>query len=372
MMACNGKAFFFFLLVIIVYAGTMLVTLRKQSENLSSIHDVATVLTNSRGGAAQQPLSSRDEMDNCLDIFIPYHISDYEVFILHGGLNSIQQHVKGWRRIFIVSAENTSIAHVISQDGRITWRSEETYSFSPNKQQERLGSWYLQQALKLLAPLEMPEMCKTFLVLDADLHFVRDWSFKATDAKWNYFFPGEFPGGFLKDLAEKSQESTYGITHVNSLNTFGTLCTVHHHMVMQKDVLHELTAHVATLHGKPLLRVLVDAQAKGWWVSEFDIYLAFVIQNFPERVQLAHFPYLHAREKGRCSQRDAQALAIDTDVVLMACHDHYVGHDVCIGSFNNCSSSVAFCGRMSNGNCKAHDYEMVSCGQMPGEKSGEG
>lgn len=66
MMACNGRALFLFLLVTVVcvYAGAILVILRKHSDAaviLSSIHDVAAVLTDSRVGAAQQPLGFRDE-----------------------------------------------------------------------------------------------------------------------------------------------------------------------------------------------------------------------------------------------------------------------------------------------------------------------
>ena len=62
------------------------------------------------------------------------------------------------------------------------------------------------------------------------------------------------------------------------------------------------------------------------------------------------------------SQQDAQVFARDMDIVFMACHDHYVGHDLCSGSENNCSSAVAFCDRLpSGGNCKAHDYAVVPC-----------
>lgn len=306
--------------------------------------------------------SPKNRVEGCLDLFIPYHVSDHEVFILQGGLDSIRKHVKGWRKLFIVSAENVSLNDALLDDTRISWRSEETFSFSRNKQQAKLGNWYLQQALKLLAPLEMPDMCHTFLVLDADLHFVRDWSPSHAPGQWKYLFPRNHPGGHQAELGNAAHASTWAIAQIESLTTPGTLCTVHHHMVMQKDVLRGLHEHITGLHHACVLDVLTQAQLEGRWVSEFDIYLSFAWHTFHERVQLVEFPYLHAREKARCSQQDVRAFARDTDIVFMACHDHYVGHDMCSGSANNCSSAVAFCDRLSSGgNCKAHDYDVVPC-----------
>lgn len=305
-----------------------------------------------------------EDDDSCLDLFIPYHTSDHQVFVQGGGLRSILKHVQGWRKTYIVSAENASLEDMLDKEKNIVWRSEEDFSFSRARQQEKLGNWYLQQAVKLLAPLEMPEMCNTFLVLDADLHFVRDWSpkYDGRRRRWKYLFPRDFHGEHQEELATAAQRSTLHIIGQESLTRgSGTMCTVHHHMLMQKDVLRALVDHLKDLHGKPLLQIVTEAQGKGWWVSEFDFYLSFVWHRFQERVQLVEFPYIHAREKERCTVHDAQALADDTDVVFMACHDHYRGHDVCSGSCNNCTSSVSFCDTFANGKCKAHDYTILPC-----------
>lgn len=73
------------------------------------------------------------------------------------------------------------------------------------------------------------------------------------------------------------------------MNAGGTLCTTHHHMVMQKDVLHALVKHVLQQTNSTLLDKILEAQAQPWptrFMSEFDLYFAFVVHRFPERVAL--------------------------------------------------------------------------------------
>lgn len=350
-------------LVLAIYAGTIYVLFTRGNQGSRTV--VARLVKEESETSSSHDAGDEEGGDNCIDLFIPYHISDHPVFVRNRGLGSILRHVKGWRKAFIVSAENTSLKSVLDEDQHVLWRSEESFSFSRGRQQAKLGNWYLQQALKLLAPLEMPEMCNTFLVLDADLHFVRDWSpqydMKGV-ARWKYLFSHEFHGGHQEELAAAAQRSTLHIIGQESLTrASGTMCTVHHHMVMQKDVLRALVNHLHDLHGKPLLQIVTEAQERRWWVSEFDFYLSFVWHRFQERVQLVSFPYMHAREKERCTTHDAHALAQDTDVVFMACHDHYRGHDVCSGSYNNCTSSVSFCDTLASGACKAHDYTILPC-----------
>jgi hypothetical protein len=147
------------LLILVVYAGAKFIILTAMTKTGADVLPLDHVVRDFAVFGIQQP--ERPTNDNCFDLFIPYHISDQEVFIQIGDLNSIRKHIQGWRRIFIISAESASIASILVQDERIAWRSEETFSFSRNHQHERLGNWYLQQSLKLLAPMEMPEMCNT-------------------------------------------------------------------------------------------------------------------------------------------------------------------------------------------------------------------
>jgi hypothetical protein len=126
-----------------------------------------------------------------------------------------------------------------------------------------------------------------------------------------------------------------------------------------------LLDHVTALHDKPMLDIVIQAQSEGRWISEFDIYLAFVWRAFQAR----EFPYIHAREKTRCGLRDAYTPKQDTDIIFMAYGDHYAGHDLCSGSTNNCTSTVAFCERLPHGSCRLTTttllFAVVPCSSPP-------
>lgn len=290
--------------------------------------------------------SAENSSVECFDLLIPFHVSDASTFLDTGGLASIQRHIQGWRKTFIISAENSSLVGVL--DEKTVWVPESRFSGL-----HVLYGWYFQQALKLLAPRDMEDLCNTFLVLDADLHFVRDWDFRREQGKWDYLFPPAMPGGHLQELAEYAERSTKDFIAHDSLMHGHTLCTVHHHMIMQKEVIAALEAHVQKLHGRTLLEKMVEAQSTRTWISEFDIYLSFLWNSiFRERIHLVDFPYIHARDKGQCTNQDADTLRNASNIVFMACHDHYVGDDICVGSLIDCSSKAALCQRQPDGMCQ--------------------
>lgn len=312
---------------------------------------------------------THDQSQDCLDLVIPYHVSDHDVFIGQGGLQSIQRHVQGWRRTWIVSASNDTLLQVLDKS-RTIWVPEEAFSFSPSRQRAaggrpQLEGWHFQQAIKLLAPLEMPDLCNSFLVLDADLQVLRDWNPQDSSApgRYRYLYPRSFPGDYLVSFGSMAHSWTEEVLGMSSLNKGGTLCTVHHHMVMQKDVLQALHRHVLEhTNGTTLLDKMIDAQTRRWWMSEFDLYLAFAWQRYRERVALVDTPYVHCRERALCTRKDAETFAQETDAVFMACHDNWHGHDVCSGSATNCTSSISHCSQVEGSStCMAHDYEVLSC-----------
>lgn len=294
----------------------------------------------------------------CFDLLIPYHPSDQVVFVKQGGLKSIQRHVQGWRKTFIISAGNATFVELLGE--RTIWLPETRFELAGLAS---LRSWFQQQAFKMMAPLQVPELCNAYLVLDADLHFVRDWTPRGGQpGTFKYLLPTQFQGGHQRDLGARAQMATFHTLRLNSLTSPGTLCTVHHHMLMQKDVMAELLTHVLHLHGLTLIELLVRVQAQFNWWSEYDVYLAFLFHRFRTRMEVVDFPYLHAREPSRCTNADAAALQKDTDIVFMGCHDHFQGHDICASSANNCTSSVAFCERSRDtGMCKMSNVEVMPC-----------
>ena len=117
------------------------------------------------------------------------------------------------------------------------------------------------------------------LVIDADVQVLQDWSlrddWRETRNRYRYLYPRTFPGGYQISFGSMAHTWTRELLGMASLNSGGTLCTVHHHMVMQKDVLRSLAEYVtARSNGTmTLLDKILDAQARKWWMSEYDLYI---------------------------------------------------------------------------------------------------
>lgn len=143
----------------------------------------------------------------CLDAVIPYHTSDHEVFVSSGGLQSIQKYVQDLRLTWIISASNDTLMHLIDND-QTRWLSEDTFSFSRENGIARatLKGWHFQQALKLLAPLEIHGLCNDFLVIDADVRVLRNWALRSHFAqnKFNYLYPSKFLGEYMRTHGQTS------------------------------------------------------------------------------------------------------------------------------------------------------------------------
>lgn len=261
--------------------------------------------------------------------------------------------------------------HFYTYNPTIHRLNQDMFSFKKDRlgdrdHKDRQG-WYYQQALKLIAPLEIKHLlCPNVLILDADLYFLRNFYAKpaveeqhndqnqtSKQQRWNYFFPSHMPASYLVNLAGSAQKATYEILHLPSVNLFGTLCTVHHHMLFQLDVLEAMHRHVESIsmamdnssvdNNTPMLSTesttndasqkpksigdyIVSLQSRRRWFSVFDLYFTYAWHYYHDRMSIIEFPYLHSRDSERCTPKDIEAIRSEgTDIVMIACSDTWAG-----------------------------------------------
>ena len=271
----------------------------------------------------------------CHDLIVPFHPDDAGTFIQQSGMLRMQQHIQGWGRMYIISGSADLFRHLLNN--RTIWFDERSFSFHSVFQR----GWYLQQAIKIVGPTEIPGLCDRFTVLDADLVFLRPMV-PTVGKKINYIFADTVPHGeYFRKFNTDSAEFLTETLAIQQPNPDGPICSVHHLMTMELSVLREIFARIELQHNQTFCQRLQLAEQRGQWASEYDMYFSFMWNFHRDRMVLYKLPALQCRPISGCSAPDFAAFEAESDVVFMACHDKWASCDICFNSENNCTSSRA-------------------------------
>lgn len=270
--------------------------------------------------------------ETCFDVVVPFHPSDSRAFLELGGLHSIVRHVLGYRKIFIVSESSDLLQEVLNS--RIIWFDEANFSFKKN---DVGGNWPFQQVIKLLGPSEMPNLCETFVIVDADNVFVKDIHFVSSNIRGQQ----KLLYVYARVMPRHIPTSFDGLEQLLGMHIEGPNCVVHHQMVMQKSVLLKLKEAVREIgKGRNFTDLLKDAFPK-LYVSEYTLYFFFMYKHYRERMQIEYLPYVHCHNIHNCGPEVQEAFRTDSDVVYITCHDHYtLEKDDCLNSLDGCSTAL--------------------------------
>jgi len=269
-------------------------------------------------------------LDPAIDVVIPAHEKDRDV--LQRVVAGAWEHVVGVRRVVVVSRTRlcaqaeffdeawfpfnmSTVLEILEQQVGITAET----SLSP-------PGWYLQQLIKLYAPLVIPNMTEHVLVLDADTVFGRATRFlEPVDGAAGRYTEGpdtpvvitesnqgtttapssrrkrELVGsigssGMAVAFIVTGDESSTQIAHMGRLmpgldRQHPAMSAIAHHMLLSKSLLVELHREVAEAHGgaalaEAFLGTLDPAAEHKKSASEFEIYFNYHLLRRPERTRV--------------------------------------------------------------------------------------
>lgn len=220
-------------------------------------------------------------IDDPIDVVIVTHPKDKET--IPYCIKSIKKYCHHVRRIIIVSSESLS--------NEAEWFDEKLFPFSIQdvawaigketkegvedffRDHNRGPGWYLQQLLKLYAPLVIPNISSNVLIVDADVVFLRPVSFL------NESFGGLFC------VSQIEPKSLY-IQHAKRLvpgykRIYPEYYSVCHHMLFQKPILEDLFYTVEQHHQESFWKSFCHCveynRKKG--ASEYEIYYNFALRH---------------------------------------------------------------------------------------------
>ena len=222
-----------------------------------------------------------------LDVVIPAHEKDFGV--LRYAVRSVLRHVDSVGRVIVVAARPFEFP-----SDRVVWVAEPTRPGFPSlvDVRERLGGeassafaragWLYQQLLKLGAGDYLDGLSSPYLVVDADVVFLRPVSFALpAGRRFVYSFAYEYHEPY-----RVAYERLFG----QAPGTGQSLTA--HHMLYDNGLLAEMRAEIEHRQSRPWHEAYVDAAdpREASAISEMDIYGWWTLERYPglaERRQLA-------------------------------------------------------------------------------------
>ena len=213
------------------------------------------------------------------DIVIP--LGPNEISRITQQIQYTKQNVIGYRNIYIISCNKNIYINgcIIIDENIFPFKNFISQYFSQYNGKNNRNGWYFQQLLKLYCGFYIESMLDNYLVIDADVFFLKPTQF-IINGKFLYSVgPEYFPPYF---------------THMNLLHpTFkkkirqSGIC---HHMLFNKNYINEMFTIVEQNHNKPFWQVFilsvkehlnhpVNYNESG--ASEYELYFNYMLTNYP-------------------------------------------------------------------------------------------
>lgn len=204
---------------------------------------------------------------------------------------------------------------VFVSDAEFMQMMKEKFHYEPSYE----SMWHVQQLMKLHAPLILPNILDTVLVMDAEIIFHK----RLTHTMLNN---GEIIGLYTFGRGLSDRRNNHYWEFVKSLvpgakRTIVETSMIAHHMLIQKDILLEMMEHIEERHQKIFWKAFLDeGNSRGHRASEYELYIRFSLFRYPEKTYMRLIPYF---DVGNCSYTDAY-------VYYTSCHGHLIEMNISI------------------------------------------
>lgn len=235
------------------------------------------------------------------DIVIP--LGPNEVSRFSQQIEYTKKNVIGYRNIYIVTCNlDIKIDDCIVIDENIFPFKDfiSNYFVEYNGKKNRNG-WYFQQLIKLYAGRLIEGILDNYLVIDADVFFLKPISFMQDD----------------KPIFSTGNEHHIPyFTHMNSLhNSFSKVHTksgICHHMLFSKKYIDELFAIVEEYHKKPFWQAFITSvcehknhniNAADSGASEYELYFNYMVKNHSDNIVIRDLNWQNINGRSFLSNR---------------------------------------------------------------------
>ena len=191
-------------------------------------------------------------------------------------INAIKNNVIGYNKIYVVSYDPyITIDDCITIDERIfPFTVEDMININPNRR-----GWYLQQLLKLYAGFVIHGLLNRYLVIDADVFFMKPTTFIDDDGKSLLCTGDEYNDPYFVHM-NKMHPSLKKMLPLQS--------GISHHMMFETQCVKSLFELVETTHTAPFWKTFIkhiDCNNHSG-SSEYEMYFNYMLAYHPDKIKI--------------------------------------------------------------------------------------
>lgn len=218
------------------------------------------------------------------DIVIPVGPNDLSV-IKHN--LEYKKNIIGYRNIYLISRENILIEDCIPI-------KEDIFPFTMKTLEKMFGQnprngWYLQQLLKLYAGNVIPDILNKYLVIDADVCFLKPTEF-LIEGKCIYTGGNEYHRPYFEHMNRLHP------SFKKSLKLSG----ISHHMLFDTEMINKMFTMIEVYHNNLFWKIFLDKVDKTHYclsgASEYELYLTYMYLYHPQKIIIRQLRWINTNK----------------------------------------------------------------------------
>lgn len=230
-------------------------------------------------------------MTTPIDAVVPLGPNDED--IVQTCVDSIYNHVAGIRYVFVIAHRPIDLSNcIVLQETDFPFKREEIAEMTSEKR----AGWYMQQLIKLHAPLLISNILENVLIVDADTIFYKRTRFMEN-------------GTFLFDRVMEYPHKPY-FDHMRRLHPSflpwkNNVSGITNCMIFNRSYLQELISTVEAFHKTDFWRVYLTAVEKtqNSGAADYEVYFHWVMRNKADKVRLRPLQWTNQGQRSKIGVR---------------------------------------------------------------------
>lgn len=226
------------------------------------------------------------------DIVIP--LGPNEIKNIAEQIKYIKKNIIGYNKIYIISYNSKILIDdcIIIDEDIFPFSKEFICNyFSKYSGKKNRNGWYLQQLLKLYAGFYISDILENYLVIDADVFFLKKISFFNND-KPIFSTGDEYHLPYFEHM--KRLDKCF-----EKINNKSGIC---HHMIFNKNYIKEIFDIVETTHQKPFWQVFIYCveEHKKYHIiveesgaSEYELYFNYMLKYHNDKIFIRDLKWIN-------------------------------------------------------------------------------
>jgi hypothetical protein len=213
-------------------------------------------------------------MTTPIDAVVP--LGPHDEGIVQTCIDSIYNHVAGIRYVFVIAHRPIDLSNcIILQESDFPFKHEEIAALTSEKR----AGWYMQQLIKLYAPILISNILENVLIVDADTIFYKRTRFMENN-KYLFDRVAEFPHQPYFDHMLR--------LHPTFVPWRKNISGITNCMILNKKFMLEMISQVETLHNTDFWRAYLEKVVlkEGSGAAEYELYFHWVMRNKADQVRL--------------------------------------------------------------------------------------